>query len=228
MKQFFEQYGGVALGILALLVLIAMITPVGNIIKTSLQGTVQTFSTRIEEQQTDTIDIDMGRFSSTKTPINLFANKVGTIWDSDFGTCAFDEATNTYTINKTVYHDEWSYPYGLVFRNTQLIKDNVYLVVFEFNSTATNRVYWEFPGYFEFTDEVLTIGEYNEPGNWIKYSYLLKAPITASGSVILKQHNNIATETRKYRSVQFYNLTDLYGAGNEPTTKEQAMEELYL
>lgn len=50
MKQFFEQYGGVALGILALLVLIAMITPVGNIIKTSLQGTVQTFSTKMDGQ----------------------------------------------------------------------------------------------------------------------------------------------------------------------------------
>lgn len=50
MKQFFEQYGAVALGILALIVLIAMITPVGNIIKTSLQGTVQTFSTRIDNQ----------------------------------------------------------------------------------------------------------------------------------------------------------------------------------
>lgn len=53
MKQFFEQYGGVALGILALLVLIAMITPVGNIIKASLQGTVQTFSSGIESQTDD-------------------------------------------------------------------------------------------------------------------------------------------------------------------------------
>lgn len=50
MKQFFEQYGGVALGILALLVLIAMITPVGNIIKTSLQGTVTKFSSSINGQ----------------------------------------------------------------------------------------------------------------------------------------------------------------------------------
>ena len=60
MKQFFEQYGGVALGILALLVLIAMITPVGNIIKTSLQGTVQTFSTKIDGQ-TDTMTEQMNK-----------------------------------------------------------------------------------------------------------------------------------------------------------------------
>ena len=53
MKQFFEQYGAVALGILALLVLVAMITPVGNIVKTSLQGTVDTFSTRIGSQVED-------------------------------------------------------------------------------------------------------------------------------------------------------------------------------
>ena len=50
MKQFFEEYGGVALGILALLVLIAMITPVGNIIKTSLQGIVDKFSTSMSNQ----------------------------------------------------------------------------------------------------------------------------------------------------------------------------------
>ena len=50
MRQFFEEYGGVALGILALLVLIAMITPVGNIIKTSLEGLVTTFSTRMATQ----------------------------------------------------------------------------------------------------------------------------------------------------------------------------------
>lgn len=49
MKQFFEQYGKVALGILALIVLIAMITPVGNIIKTSLQGTSHSFSSHINE-----------------------------------------------------------------------------------------------------------------------------------------------------------------------------------
>lgn len=56
MKQFFEQYGGVALGILALLVLIAMITPVGNIIKTSLQGTVHKFSTSINAQTDDAMN----------------------------------------------------------------------------------------------------------------------------------------------------------------------------
>ena len=50
MKQFFEQYGAIALGILALLVLIAMITPVGNIIKTSLQGTSHKFATSMNGQ----------------------------------------------------------------------------------------------------------------------------------------------------------------------------------
>lgn len=58
MKQFFEQYGGVALGILALLVLIAIITPVGNIIKTSLQSTVHTTAAGIESQ-TDTMTESM-------------------------------------------------------------------------------------------------------------------------------------------------------------------------
>lgn len=73
MKKFFEQYGGVALGILALLVLIAMITPVGNIIKTSLQGTVETFSFGIEKQ-TDTMTEQMSNAFQTTTEFNYFGD----------------------------------------------------------------------------------------------------------------------------------------------------------
>ena len=58
MRKFFQEYGSVALGILALLVLIAMITPVGNLVKTSLQGTVHKFSTSIDSQ-TETMVNDM-------------------------------------------------------------------------------------------------------------------------------------------------------------------------
>ena len=50
MRKFFQEYGAVALGVLALLVLIAMITPIGNIIKTSLQGTTDTFATKMNAQ----------------------------------------------------------------------------------------------------------------------------------------------------------------------------------
>lgn len=73
MKHFFEQYGGVALGILALLVLIAMITPVGNIIKNSLQGTVQTFSTKMESQA-DTMTEQMSNAFQTATEFNYFGD----------------------------------------------------------------------------------------------------------------------------------------------------------
>lgn len=76
MKQFFESYGAVALGILALLVLIAMITPVGNIIKTSLQGTTETFSTRIESQ-TDTMTAQMQEaFESASTETHYDENGI--------------------------------------------------------------------------------------------------------------------------------------------------------
>lgn len=76
MKQFFEQYGAVVLGILALLVLIAMITPVGNLVKTSLQGTVQTFSTSINSQ-TDTMTSDMEKaFAQTSQQTYLDENGV--------------------------------------------------------------------------------------------------------------------------------------------------------
>lgn len=64
MRQFFEQYGAIALGILALLVLIAMITPVGNIIKISFQGTAQTFSTKMDGQVDTMTDSMIKAFDS--------------------------------------------------------------------------------------------------------------------------------------------------------------------
>ena len=47
MKQFFEEYGGVALGILAVLVLIAMVSPIGEAIKTSLASVTSTFADKM-------------------------------------------------------------------------------------------------------------------------------------------------------------------------------------
>ena len=47
MKQFFEEYGGVALGILAILVLIAMVSPIGETIKTSLKSVTDTFADKM-------------------------------------------------------------------------------------------------------------------------------------------------------------------------------------
>ena len=48
MKQFFEEYGGVALGILAVLVLIAMVSPIGDAIKTSLTSVTSTFAEKMD------------------------------------------------------------------------------------------------------------------------------------------------------------------------------------
>lgn len=75
MKQFFEQYGAVVLGILALLVLIAMITPVGNIVKTSLQGTAHKFSSSINSQ-TDTMTSDMEKMLENSMYVSEYAKEV--------------------------------------------------------------------------------------------------------------------------------------------------------
>ena len=112
MKQFFEQYGGVALGILALLVLIAMITPVGNIIKTSLQGTVQTFSTKMDGQ-VDTMTESMNAaftnatgFTGVKDHTYYFNGQVHPFFEeygmilSDDGRTAVDKNGQQYTLIK--------------------------------------------------------------------------------------------------------------------------------
>ena len=225
MKQFFEQYGGIALGILALLVLIAMITPVGNIIKTSLQGTVDTFSTRIDEQQTDTININFNRFNSELVANNMLAKGSGYIYSSSYGTCDFSENDNTYTIHKTVYHASSAYYYGLVFDAT-FIQDHKYCLKYDFKSTANTYAFWQWPGYNIGEDRRL--GSYSNIGEWQTYIDMLTASVTSDSFLILKQMNVETDETRQYRNVQLYDLTEIYGAGNEPSSKEQVMEDLFL
>lgn len=48
MKRFFEEYGGIALAILAVLVLIAIVSPVGSKIKESLTGTAKGFDNKMK------------------------------------------------------------------------------------------------------------------------------------------------------------------------------------
>ena len=225
MKKFFENYGAVALGILALLVLIAMITPVGNIIKTSLQGTVQTFSTRIEEQQTDTIAIDMGRFSNSLLAINMLEKGSGRIYSEAYGTCTFSENDNTYTIKKTAYNSANAYPYGLTFTTT-FVESHKYFLMYDFKSTVVERTFWQWPGYGGSGDR--TLGAYNNVGEWKTYTDILTATNTSTDLLILKQMNTQAEETRLYRNVQLYDLTEVYGVGNEPSSVEQVIEDLYL
>lgn len=63
MKQFFEEYGGVALGILAVLVLIAMVSPIGTVIKNSLTGVTNSFSNKMTEGLNNS-NFDVGNYKS--------------------------------------------------------------------------------------------------------------------------------------------------------------------
>lgn len=98
MKQFFESYGGVALGILALLVLIAMIAPVGNIIKTSLQGTTNKFASSMNGQLDDAmVATAEAQESATEGPVDLTnINKSGVVGD-------FSAKGNLVEINGTQF-----------------------------------------------------------------------------------------------------------------------------
>lgn len=98
MKQFFEQYGGVALGILALFVLIAMITPVGNIVKTSLQSTVQTFSAQINAQTDSALERSTQAQNSALSGI---AGSTGGSLSSTY-TLSFESNGGTTASNVTV------------------------------------------------------------------------------------------------------------------------------
>lgn len=63
MKQFFEEYGGVALGILAVLVLIAMVYPIGTVIKNSLTGVTNNFANKMNTGL-DNANFDIGNYKS--------------------------------------------------------------------------------------------------------------------------------------------------------------------
>ena len=61
MKQFFEEYGGIALGILAVLVLIAMVSPIGTVIKNSLTGVTKNFANKMNTGL-DNANFDIGSY----------------------------------------------------------------------------------------------------------------------------------------------------------------------
>lgn len=63
MKQFFEEYGGVALGILAVLVLIAMVSPIGTAVKTSLTSVTNSFSNKMTNGLNNA-DFNIGNYKS--------------------------------------------------------------------------------------------------------------------------------------------------------------------
>lgn len=63
MKQFFEEYGGIALGILAVLVLIAMVSPIGTVIKNSLTGVTNNFANKMNTGL-DNANFDIGNYKS--------------------------------------------------------------------------------------------------------------------------------------------------------------------
>ena len=53
MKSFFEEYGLVILGILAIIVLICMVSPLGTAIQKSLESINTNFQTSVESAMTD-------------------------------------------------------------------------------------------------------------------------------------------------------------------------------
>ena len=53
MKSFFEEYGLVILGILAVIVLICMVSPLGTTIQKSLSDIVGGFDTSVKQSVTD-------------------------------------------------------------------------------------------------------------------------------------------------------------------------------
>lgn len=63
MKQFFEEYGGIALGILAVLVLIAMVSPIGTVIKNSLTGVTNNFANKMNTGL-DNANFNIGNYKS--------------------------------------------------------------------------------------------------------------------------------------------------------------------
>ena len=123
MKQFFEQYGAVALGILALIVLIAMITPVGNIIKTSLQGTVQTFSTKMNGQA-DTMSSSLDSIMESTT--NGFNGlKGGKFYQHDFPVSLLED--KTLNEDGTLFVDGSGRTYQIYIDVDMIVDDRIYV-----------------------------------------------------------------------------------------------------
>ena len=77
MKRFFEEYGGIALTILAVLVLIAIVSPVGGKIKESLTGVAKGFGEKMNSGLTDSeFNVD-GTISKKQSFVGYYADTNG-------------------------------------------------------------------------------------------------------------------------------------------------------
>ena len=77
MKRFFEEYGGIALAILAVLVLIAIVSPVGGKIKESLTGVAKGFGEKMNSGLTDSeFNVD-GTISKKQSFVGYYADTNG-------------------------------------------------------------------------------------------------------------------------------------------------------
>ena len=223
MKQFFESYGAVALGILALLVLIAMITPVGNIIKTSLQGTVQTFSTQIESQQEDVIDIDMNRFSTSLAPTNLINNENGRMFADSYGNYTYNDFDKSHSIEITTSTGDRFDLGGLRF-DVPMKLGHKYFVIFNYKTTISDFVYVEYSENWSGI-EAMSNTTANE---WQEIKVIFTSLREGGGMLLLKQNNQTVGKVNEYKNIGFYDLTEIYGAGNEPDDYEQIKQDLFL
>ena len=223
MKQFFEQYGGVALGILALLVLIAMITPVGNIIKTSLQGTVQTFSTKMDGQvdtmteSMESIFISSSEFNGIKNG-DLYIDGIryeNLVERSSFtGSYNGQASINGYTI--TFYGSEGSnyinemtytssgYAYNSGCGKMYLYEDGYDYIVYSSNHNILNRILFD-----RYDENNIAMGEiFPVSGTYGKFY-----TVTSNFGRITKKFANEKGVALSWRTVNPSNITSTVNVG---------------
>ena len=100
MKKFFEEYGGVTLGICAVLVLIAMVSPVGAKVKDSLTGIVNGFSESLTEGFSGATGSNTDE-PDDESEISITMPVKSDIITMDLGTTAAAGTNNTYRVLKT-------------------------------------------------------------------------------------------------------------------------------
>ena len=100
MKSFFEEYGFVILAAIVVILLIAMASPIGDLVKAQITGIVDSFANKTESKL---IAVDAGaitvRATTSKGAVNL-------VWD---GEKAEDQFYVQYRASNTTSEGNWKY-----------------------------------------------------------------------------------------------------------------------
>ena len=227
MRSFLEQYGTAIFTLVLVAILIAFASPMGKMIKTAINTQIQNIDDITTEEVKDVSGQNLKVEDNSDTAYekqipdktqNVSVNKIGgktIVWNQLFnykdvktvtveGVTFTNNGDGTYTVNGT------STGIAYISKSINIIKDHIYYI----RSLTTIGNYDTYTSYITGSDTFTNIIDY---GN----GAISKAKNNGNGYFVPLYVRKGVTVNNLKIVPQVYDLTHMFGAGNEPSTIEE-------